>query len=61
MWRSPVSVRHEQFRTDWLKMWQQRADLPPDTYEYESLTTAMDQILASVFLLGTIPAQPAPG
>jgi hypothetical protein len=51
--------RHDQLREEFLCLTNQRMDLAPGSPAYEAKSTEIDQVLASVWLLGTI-YQPGP-
>jgi hypothetical protein len=53
--RQPLPAqRHQQLKEEFLALTRQRLDLAPDTAAYAQKTTQIDQVLASVWALGTI-------
>jgi hypothetical protein len=46
--------RHDQLRAEFLCLTNQRMDLAPGSSAYQTKSTEIDQVLASVWLLGTI-------
>jgi hypothetical protein len=55
MFRAPLpQQRHTQLREEFFSLTNQRKDLDPGSPAYLTKTTEIDQVLASVWQLGTI-------
>ncbi len=52
--RQQPAQRHAQLRDDFIKLTNERLDMVPDSREYEAQSTRIDQVLASVWMLGTV-------
>jgi hypothetical protein len=55
MYRAPLPLqRHSQLREEFLSLLDERRDLDPESRAYQTKSTEIDQVLASVWQLGTI-------